>query len=91
MNRAVFLLYIILYKNNNRVKKIGTEELQWNREKTFLIMTLNDEKTINDNKLSFQFIEINPSIFLRVLDIYKGDKYNDTCIAELNIFGSELI
>ena len=39
-----------------------------------------------DGYLSYQFIDTpKKPQWVIVTDIYKGEKYNDTCIAELNV------
>jgi hypothetical protein len=78
-----------LYKNNNRIKKTGGENYQWNETNEYLIKNINGEGILKDDDLSLQFINTNPSIAIKVLDIYRGDKYNDTCIAEFNMFTNE--
>ena len=60
----------MLYMNNNRIKKIRS---------------LNTEIILKDNFLSYQFIDTNGSASFYVLDIFKGNRYNDTCLAEINI------
>jgi len=60
-----------LYKENNRVKRIKRGD---------------DEISIIDGYLSYQFIDTpKKPQWVIVTDIYKGEKYNDTCIAELNV------
>lgn len=43
-----------------------------------------------DNELGYQFIDGQGNAYFRVKDIYKGERYNDTCIAELNISFTEI-
>jgi hypothetical protein len=76
-----------LYQANNRIKML-----------TF-IGGVYDEKTgyyppaelgyteLEDNNLGFQYFKINITDIssLKVTDIYRGQNYNNTCIAELNI------
>jgi hypothetical protein len=62
-----------LYKSNNRLQTILMFK---NKELHRLQLT--------DNTISWQFIETDGRGFA-VADIYKGEKYNDTCIAEYNI------
>jgi hypothetical protein len=62
-----------LYLQNNRIKTIKQIK---NIENTIL----------RDNYLLYQFVDMpNKPQFVIVEDIYKGLKYNDTCIAELNV------
>jgi hypothetical protein len=44
--------------------------------------------TLNDNTLGYQIFDNNHQA-LGVTGIYKGDKYNDTCLAEFNIYTTE--
>lgn len=72
-----------LYEANNRIKKCGLA----NGANTPFLVELNDmnlsyqAKTIKRDESAytglFEFV---------VTDIYKGSKYNDTCIAELNFW-----
>ena len=43
-----------------------------------------------DNELGYQFIDGQGNAYFKVKDIYKGERYNDTCIAELNISFTEI-
>jgi hypothetical protein len=58
-----------LYMNNNRAKK-----LIWP-----------SEIELADGMLDYQFAKIPHGQEFKVSEIYKGNKYNDTCIAEINI------
>ena len=59
----------ITYNNNNRIKKISS---------------LGNEKILNDGLLSYQFMTENAELSIWVKEIYRGEKYNDTCLGELN-------
>jgi hypothetical protein len=59
-----------LYKNNNRIKSLWVDSAL-----SFL----------KDDTLSYQFVN-QAHQCLYISDIYKGDKYNDTCIAEYNVY-----
>ena len=72
-----------LYAANNRIRKCGIEN---NEDSPFIA-------EIDDNIMSRQIKTINrpedayTGLFVFVVtDIYKGSKYNDTCIAELNFY-----
>jgi len=59
-----------LYLANNRIKKIAVPE----------------ETELADGTLSFQFIDVPPECrSMNVTELYRGEKYNDTCMAEFNI------
>jgi hypothetical protein len=63
---------IQLYKNNNRIKILETYN------------DANPQVLLRDDFLNYQFIE-DATVVIGVSDIYYGNRYNDTCIAELNI------
>jgi hypothetical protein len=60
---------IRLYQSNNRIKRFISSK---------------EDKTLDDGILSYQYISENIDLFFRVKEIYKGNTYNDTCLAELN-------
>jgi hypothetical protein len=59
-----------LYKNNNRIKSLWVD---------------NYTTELHDNILSYQFLN-NAYKCLYISDIFKGAKYNDTCLAEYNVY-----
>jgi hypothetical protein len=61
------------YKSNNRIKEI--EDDKGYGVKYYL----------KDNTLTFQILKPYGNSFIYVTDLYKGTRYNDTCIAELNV------
>ncbi|GHV57531.1 hypothetical protein AGMMS49579_23520 [Spirochaetia bacterium] len=61
----------VLYRNNNRIKSI-----YHNNDRMIIL---------SDNTLIYQIIETENEV-LSVRNLYKGDKYNDTCLAEYNVF-----
>jgi hypothetical protein len=65
-----------LYKDNNRIKTI---RLYYPRSSEFYDIEL------ADNTLGWQFIETDDNDILAT-EIYRGEKYNDTCIAEHNVY-----
>lgn len=86
--KGIMNLYRVLIKNgltinnkfyysNNRVKKLLFEFSGGERK----IIEL------KDNRLDYQIFVMNIKtkwIKITIQDIYKGEKYNDTCISELN-------
>ena len=65
-----------LFKENSRVKKLKVEDLTNKLEYT---MTFED-------KVYFNYLELSKpskSIKLTILDVYKGTKYQDTCISAM--------
>ncbi len=72
------------YKENNRVKRLRLEFKNGLTESKFLIYKLKD-------MMDMQYIEFNKLILLdeieiTILDVYKGSKWDDTCISEIKIF-----
>jgi hypothetical protein len=74
-----------LYKMNNRIRSIGIETLLWNTDKNYLEYVLNNEVVLLDNYPAYQFFDLISPSKIKINDIYAGTRYNDTCIAELNI------
>ena len=68
-----------MYRNNNRVKTIELYSYTSNKYYNLGLV---------DNILGWQFIETDDKGF-SVREIYRGEKYNDTCIAEFNIYTEE--
>jgi hypothetical protein len=64
---------IQLYQSNNRIKEI--EDDKGYGKKYYL----------SDNTLIPQILNPYGNSYIYIMDIYKGARYNDTCIAELNI------
>ncbi len=65
-----------LFKENSRVKKLKVEDLE---NKLEYIMDF-------DDKIYFNYLELSKpskSIKLTILDVYKGTKYQDTCISAM--------
>lgn len=79
---------IDLFTQNNRIKSIGDYNI--------FTGTINDTKTflsdknieIKDEYGYFELVSWNKSR-LAVTDIYKGSKYNDTCVSELDFYDEE--
>jgi len=65
-----------LYKNNNRIKTIFL--FSYKRKEFY-------EIGLADNILGWQYIETDDSR-ISAYEIYRGEKYNDTCIAEFNVY-----
>lgn len=76
-----------LYKANNQIKSIAIKAYDSNYDPIC-------EKTFNlKQTMDFQFIELNidncQRLEIRSTELYKGTKYNDTCIAEFDILTDE--
>jgi hypothetical protein len=85
---------IFIYVIPSTIKRIAiingfaqNQTLYLNNNRIKAIGTTN--KTIlDDNKLSYQIINRGYQGW-SVTDIYRGNKYNDTCLAEYNIYTTE--
>lgn len=69
-----------LFKQNNRIKKI---EISFSNGTSVV-------KTLKDNIMGFQKINFSTPVTskivkIKILDVYKGSKYNDTCISEIKL------
>jgi hypothetical protein len=73
-----------LYVKNNRIKKIVFYKVNPARinEPNNVDIT---ERILSDNQLSYQIVNSNHQS-LRVKEIYKGTDYNDTCVAEFDLY-----
>jgi len=68
---------ISLYKDNNRIKKLS---MYYNANEI-------RDMELADNALGWQFIKVvEGSGGFSVHEVYRGEKYNDTCIAEFNLY-----
>jgi hypothetical protein len=63
-----------LYKNNNRIKSLWIGDTR---------------RELLDNTLAYQYLDCAFQS-LYVSDIYKGTKYNDSCLAEYNVYVDEI-
>ena len=72
------------WKNNNRVKKL---KLTINGEKEY-ILNLNDTKDMQVFEIDYK-CEITKKItcVFEILEVYKGTKYDDTCITAIDVDG----
>jgi hypothetical protein len=75
---------IDIFKQNNRIKELVLECENGLTRPQFLRYTLEDT-------IAMQYIEFDKPIFmnklkLQILEVYKGSKYDDTCISEVKIF-----
>ena len=58
-----------LYNANNRIKRITSTGY---------------DIVLKDGILSYQYVTLNTDLYFRVREIYRGSRYNDTCLAGLN-------
>ncbi len=78
-----------LYDKNNRIKAIGIESLDWNEDHSYLDFKKKQEISLLDNYLSYQFANVELPSRINTISNYNGSAYNDTCIAELNMYTGE--
>ncbi len=69
-----------LYKDNNRVKEINGN-IYSNGE---LLFKHKETLFLDDFKFDYQIFDWEPRESFSVQNIYKGSKFNDTCIAEID-------
>lgn len=72
----------LFYKNNNRIKGINGDvysngELLFEHKETILL---------EDSNLKYQIFDWSPRASFTVQNVYGGEKYNDTCIAEVDYY-----
>jgi hypothetical protein len=76
------------FYSNNRVKKI---KLIYTEDKPQSERTSSQKEYILEDKMEMQYIEFPPSTFMSqvqiiIEEVYKGSKYDDTCISEIQFF-----
>jgi hypothetical protein len=74
-----------LYKSNNRIKTITDERFELLPDGRYSNALLGDNYNLQDSILKFQVLDYVSNGYIWVTEIYKGEKYNDTCLAELNV------
>jgi hypothetical protein len=74
-----------LYRANNRIRRIAPGDLLFHGDSRVAVFTEFSNAILADDTLDYQIIDANDAYIAKVLDIYRGERYNDTCIAELNI------
>ena len=75
-----------LYKRNNRVKKLKITGLKSGKTKTLDVLDTPHPQTID-----ISFITENEDLRIEIADVYKGTKYDDTCIHYLIAYEDEVI
>jgi hypothetical protein len=73
-----------LYAANNRIRKIELGNVNFSQinERHNINIT---EKILSDNTLAYQFMDTNAQV-LAVKEVYEGNVYKDTCLAEFNVY-----
>jgi len=74
-----------LYKNSNRVKEINGD-IYSNGE---LLFKHKETLFLDDFKFDYQVFDWEPRESFSVQNIYKGSKFNDTCIAEVDFYNKK--
>ena len=75
-----------LYKQNNRVKKIKVSGLKSKKTKILDLLDTPHPQTVD-----ISFFTIPEDIRIEIADVYKGTKYNDTCLHYCINFNEEVI
>lgn len=75
-----------LYKRNNRVKKLKITGLKSGKTKILDVLDTPHPQTID-----ISFITENEDLRIEIADVYKGTKYDDTCIHYLIAYPDEVI
>jgi hypothetical protein len=75
------------YLDNNQVKQIRRDIYKVIDKNPINIGKI--EKELSTNNLNYQIFTWNENPNFMCSDIYKGKKYNDTCLAEINFYTTE--
>lgn len=75
-----------LYKMNNRVKKLKVTGLKSGKSKILDVLDTPHPQTVD-----ISFITENEDLRIEIADVYKGSKYDDTCIHYLINYEDEVI
>ena len=70
-----------LYMSNNRIKKVKLEF----SDNTEIEKELEDDMS-NYQTIAFEKTVITDYIKITIIEVYKGEKYNDTCISEIRTY-----
>ena len=73
-----------LYMANNQIKTIIIEGYQDDVTTPAFVKTWNLKQTMDYQIIKFDFPDCE-RLYIKSIDLYKGTKYNDTCIAEFDI------
>jgi len=79
-----------IYRNHNRIEKIGIRSYVWNDDNSFLITKITDEVLLKDNYFSYQLFNVNSPVEIIVLSTYAGTRYNAASLGELNLYHHDL-
>lgn len=72
-----------LYQSNNRVKEIANEGVE--RKETYIDIVPGTKHLLQDSIIGKQYVSKFNGNYIFVTQVFSGTKYDDTCIAELNI------
>lgn len=75
-----------LYKQNGRVKRIKVTGLKSRNEKILDVLDTPHPQTVD-----ISFLEMQEPFRATIVDVYKGTKYDDTCINCMEPWDFELI
>ena len=75
-----------LYKQNSRVKQIKVTGLKSGNEKILDVLDTPHPQTVD-----ISFLYVQEPFRVTIMDVYKGTKYDDTCINCIEPFSVEVI
>ena len=75
-----------LYKQNNRIKKIKVTGLKSGKTKVLDVLDTPHPQTVD-----ISFIKEPEDIRVEIADVYKGSKYDDTCLHYCITYDMEVI
>ena len=75
-----------LYKQNNRIKKIKVKGIKSGKEKILDVLDTPHLQTVD-----ISFITKAEDIRVEIADVYKGTKYDDTCLHYCITYDDEVI
>ncbi|MBO7496931.1 MAG: hypothetical protein J6T98_10285 [Salinivirgaceae bacterium] len=74
------------WKNNSRVKKLKV----YVNDKPYLILNLEDSRSDQDFEISPLTNSVEWTMKFEILEVYKGDKYDDTALSEIYFSGLDV-
>lgn len=73
-----------MYLSNNRIKSIASDFTIDSNYPSITLTKKNVKYELRDKMLDYQIIDYKSNGVVFVSDVYKGSKFSDTCIAEVN-------
>ncbi len=75
-----------LYEENGRIKKIEVKGVKSGKKKNFIV-----KDTPHPQSIDISFLSEPEDIKITILDVYKGTKYQDTCIHFMILWSEKVI